>query len=52
VNKRLLDWNLSATADISHVDTTVTTANRVTDSAILAAALPAELRPAAALPRP
>lgn len=39
VNKRLLDWNLSATADISHVDTTVTTANRVTDSAILAAAL-------------
>lgn len=39
LNKRLLDWNLSATADISHVDATTTTANRVSDSALLAAAL-------------
>ncbi|NOW44008.1 outer membrane receptor protein involved in Fe transport [Novosphingobium sp. SG751A] len=45
LNKRLLDWNLSATADISHVDATTTTANRVSDNAVLAAALASGIAP-------
>ncbi|NKJ02067.1 TonB-dependent receptor [Novosphingobium sp. SG707] len=45
LNKRLLDWNLSATTDISHVDATTTTANRVTDNAVLAAALASGIAP-------
>ncbi|WDF71327.1 TonB-dependent receptor [Novosphingobium sp. KACC 22771] len=45
LNKRILDWNLSATADISHVDATTTTANRVTDNAALAAALASGIAP-------
>ncbi|WJS97762.1 TonB-dependent receptor [Novosphingobium humi] len=45
LNKRLLDWNLSATTDISHIDATTTTANRVTDNALLAAALASGIAP-------
>lgn len=45
LNKRLLDWNLSATTDISHIDASTTTANRVTDNALLAAALASGIAP-------
>jgi iron complex outermembrane receptor protein len=48
LNRNLLNWNLSATMDVSHVEASTVVANRVTDNAVLAAALASGTSPSGA----
>ena len=45
LNKSLMAWQLSATVDAGHTEATTSTANRVTDNAVLEAALAAGISP-------